>query len=108
MHLPSMSEAIRRNQLMPSLQSGTVVRLICEGNLPGPRFLDGHTHDGTIGLSFSPDPPFTGTHWRVHDDGQGGVLLECTGEVPGVRFLNGLTQNGQVALSPNGDPPFSG
>jgi hypothetical protein len=32
---------------------------------PGRWFLDGRTHDGTVGLAPHTDPPFTGTHWRV-------------------------------------------
>lgn len=28
-------------------------------------FLDGRTHDGTVGLAPHTGPPFTGTHWRI-------------------------------------------
>jgi hypothetical protein len=35
----------------------------CLGDLPGNRFLDGRTRDGTVGLAPSTDPPFSGTRW---------------------------------------------
>jgi hypothetical protein len=45
---------------------GRVMRR-CLGLIDGPRFLDGRTADGTVGLAPSTDPPFSGTHWQVVD-----------------------------------------
>src|SRR5674476_1397879 len=39
--------------------------LKCMGNDNPNLFLDGVTHDGTVRLSNSTAPPFTGTRWRV-------------------------------------------
>jgi hypothetical protein len=31
----------------------------------GPRWLDGRTADGTVGVAATTEPPFTGTKWEV-------------------------------------------
>jgi hypothetical protein len=35
------------------------------GNIEGPRWLDGRTGNGTVGLAKTTDPPFTGTRWEI-------------------------------------------
>ena len=35
--------------------SSRIVRLICLGNVEGPRFLDGRTGDGSVGLASNTD-----------------------------------------------------
>jgi hypothetical protein len=35
------------------------------GELQGPRWLDGRTGNGTVGLAPNTNPPFTGTRWEV-------------------------------------------
>ena len=42
-----------------------IVALECLGNIPGPRWLDGRTGDGSVGLAASTSPPFSGTRWEV-------------------------------------------
>ena len=42
-----------------------IVGLKCMGNIEGPRWLDGRTGNGTVGLAKTTDPPFTGTKWEV-------------------------------------------
>ena len=42
-----------------------IVALQCMGELQGPRWLDGRTGNGTVGLAPNTDPPFTGTRWEV-------------------------------------------
>jgi len=42
-----------------------IVALKCLGNIEGPRWLDGRSKDGTVGLAPRTDPPFTGTKWEV-------------------------------------------
>jgi hypothetical protein len=42
-----------------------IVALKCLGNIEGPRWLDGRTGNGTVGLAKTTDPPFTGTKWEV-------------------------------------------
>lgn len=42
-----------------------IVALKCLGNIEGPRWLDGRTGNGTVGLAKTTDPPFTGTRWEV-------------------------------------------
>jgi hypothetical protein len=41
------------------------IALECMGHLPGNRWLDGRTQDGTVGLAPHTKPPFTGTRWQV-------------------------------------------
>jgi hypothetical protein len=41
----------------------TIVALKCLGHLPGPRWLDGRTVNGTVGLASTTEPPFT--RWEV-------------------------------------------
>src|SRR5688500_3664806 len=48
-----------------SLRNGDEIVLFCLGHLNGPRWLDGRTHDGTVGLAPRTTAPFTGTRWRV-------------------------------------------
>lgn len=42
-----------------------IVSLKCLGSTEGPRWLDGRTANGTVGLAPKTDPPFTGTRWQV-------------------------------------------
>jgi hypothetical protein len=55
-----------RWQVVP-LDNGNpnIVGLKCLGNIEGPRWLDGRTGNGTVGLAKTTDPPFTGTRWEV-------------------------------------------
>jgi hypothetical protein len=95
--------------------TNTVV-LACLGDKPGPhlsgelqepRFLNGRTQDGSVGISRSTAPPFTGTKWQatqmtlpVHGDGV--VTLRCLGGGGGPfdgGFLDGRTQDGSVGLA---------
>ena len=69
------------NELEPWL-----VNLECLGSLPGPRFLDGRTANGTVGLAPSTDFPFTGTQWALWRGFQQTILL-CLGHASGRRVL---------------------
>jgi hypothetical protein len=42
-----------------------IVALKCLGDIEGPRWLDGRTANGTVGLASTTEPPFTGTKWEV-------------------------------------------
>ena len=42
------------------LSAGNHVSLRCLGNIPGPRYLDGRTANGTVGLAPNTSPEFTG------------------------------------------------
>ena len=91
------------------LSANDIVALRCEGHIEGNRFLDGRTHNDTIGLAPNTDvPPFTGTWWRTHDAGGGNIFIEGLGHVAGDRFLDGRTHDGTVGLAPHTDPPFTG
>jgi hypothetical protein len=90
------------------MATGSLVALKCLGQLDGPRFLDGRTHDGTVGLAPSTDAPFSGTRWQVIDNGQGVVFLKCLGDLDGPRFLDGRTHDGTVGLVHSTDFPFTG
>jgi hypothetical protein len=90
------------------LEHGNKVSLRCLGDQPGPRFLDGRTHDGTVGLAPKTGDPFTGTKWEVVRAGAGIIALKCLGQLEGPRWLDGRTHNGTVGLAPNPKPPFTG
>ena len=77
------------------------------GHNPAFQFLDGHTQDGIVLLAGSTNPPFTGTHWRIHRNGDVWIL-ECLGNVSGNRFLDGRTADNVVQLAPNIHRPFTG
>src|SRR4051794_27688440 len=77
------------------------------GRVEGPRFLDGRTHNGTVGLAPNTAGGFTGTRWSLLNLDDGTFNLECLGAVEGPRFLDGRTHNGTVglALRPVGASP---
>ncbi|SDN48834.1 hypothetical protein SAMN05660642_04934, partial [Geodermatophilus siccatus] len=81
------------------VQAGMQVWLMCSGDMPGPRWLDGVTPNGSVILSLNTSG--SGSRWRVHDAGGGGIHLECLGDQPGPRWLDGVTGNGSVVLSPD-------
>ena len=91
-----------------SVKIGSEIFLECQGDIPGPRFLDGRTGNRTVGLAPETGGNFTGTRWRVLDGGNGTVILECLGTVPGPRFLDGRTGNGTVGLAPQTGGKFTG
>jgi hypothetical protein len=93
---------------LPPLGGTWIVTLECQGTLPGPRFLDGRTHDGTVALADGTAFPFTGTHWAVTTLAPGIVMFECRGHLSGSRFLDGQTATATVGLAPFVTPPFSG
>jgi len=74
--------------------AGNNVSLRCLGNIPGPRYLDGRTANGTVGLAPNLSPKFTGTEWRVVRAGDGVVELKCLGDIEGPRWQNGGRHGG--------------
>src|SRR5208337_2458905 len=90
------------------LRAGNNVSLRCLGNIPGPRYLDGRTANGTVGLAPNLSPQFTGTEWRVVRAGDGVIELKCLGDIEGPRWLDGRTADGTVGLAPNTNRPFTG
>ncbi len=90
------------------LVPGYDVAFKCLGHLDGPRFLDGHTHDGVVGLAPKLARPFTGTKWHVFSGGNGSIALKCLGELAGNRWLDGRTHDGSVGLAPTSQRPFTG
>ena len=91
------------------LKHGRHVALKCLGDVNGPRWLDGRTGNGTVGLAPKMGvKEFSGTQWLVARRGDGIVSLKCLGLVEGSRWLDGRTADGTVGLAPKTDPPFSG
>jgi hypothetical protein len=84
-----------------ALEAGVVraehVYLKCLGNVPGPRYLDGRTADGTVGLA--PNTGFTGTKWNLQKLNDGTYIVQCLGNLPGPKFLDGRTGTGTVGLA---------
>jgi hypothetical protein len=82
------------------IADGTIVLFECRGAIPGSRWLDGRTGDGTVGLAPMPGAGFTGTLWRVHVPDEGdGIGLECCGHIPGNRWLQAFI-DGSIGLAP--------
>jgi hypothetical protein len=85
-----------------------VYYLKCLGSVPGNRWLDGRTADGTVGLAPLTTWPFTGTRWRAHKQTDGSWAFRCLGDAPGNKWLDGRTADGTVGLAPNPWFPFTG
>ena len=82
--------------------------LKCLGDIPGPRWLDGRTGNGTVGLAPDRSAPFTGTRWGITrwvvPNEPPKFYLTGLGDVPGPRELTGYPKrppNGTVGLSEN-------
>src|SRR5271157_5951146 len=69
--------------------------------------LDGRTGNGTVGLAPQTGGKFTGTRWRVLQNGND-FFFECQGNIPGPRFLDGRTGNGTAGLAPETGGSFTG
>jgi hypothetical protein len=90
------------------LKPGNDVSFRCLGNVNGPRYLDGHTADGSVGLAPELGKKFSGTRWHVFYGGVGAIALQCKGTRPGSRWLDGRTANGTVGLAPTNQMPYTG
>ncbi len=93
------------------IKYGSLITLKSLGDKPGPRYLDGRTHNATVGLAPHAKPPYTGTRWRVSyvSDYFNTIVLNCEGTGPGnARLLDGRTQDRTVGLAPNTEPPYTG
>jgi hypothetical protein len=90
------------------LRAGNHVALRCLGNISGPRYLDGRTADGTVGLAPNLSAEFSGARWRVVRAGEGVIALKCLGDIDGPRWLDGRTADGTVGVAPTTEPPFTG
>ncbi len=89
------------------VRAGNLIALKCLGAVNGPRYLDGRTGDGSVGLAPDLSQHFSGTKWQVWSGG-GQFELKCLGAVEGSRWLDGRTADGSVGLAPNARPPFTG
>ncbi|MBG1261480.1 hypothetical protein [Nostoc commune] len=89
--------------------ASAIITLKCLGDQNGPRFLDGRTFNGTVGLAPSTGGGFTGTRWEFFFDlDRVIVAFRCLGDQNGPRFLDGRTYNGTVGLAPIAGGKFSG
>jgi len=79
-----------------------VVSLECLGAIEGPRWLDGRTQDGTVGLAPSVEG-YSGTRWQMiaADRSYSTYLFKCLEAIEGPRWLDGRTQDGTVGLAPS-------
>lgn len=81
----------------------------CLGHRRGPRYLDGRTKEGTVGLAPELSKYYSGTKWSVVKVREGVVALKCLGLLEGpARWLDGRTHEGKVGLAPNTRRPYTG
>ena len=73
------------------VQAGNTVSLRCLGNASGPRYLNGMTGNGSIGLAPGLVKPYSGTKWKLYNSAGGSFALFCLGSVTGPRWLDGRT-----------------
>jgi hypothetical protein len=90
------------------LKPGHSVAFKSLGNRNGPRWLDGRTREGTVGLAPVLGRHYTGTKWAVVKAGEGIIALKCLGHLDGNRWLDGRTHNATVGLAPHTNRPFTG
>lgn len=91
-----------------AIRLGSIHYLRCLGDRNGPRYLDGRTHNGTLGLVPGLVKPYSGTKWQIVDAGHGTVALKCRGALDGPRWLDGRTHNGSIGLAPTANRPYTG
>lgn len=83
------------------------IALKCLGPIEGPRWLDGRTKDGSVGLALGTGGQFTGTRWVINplDEANHSIVgLKCLGTIEGPRWLDGRTR-GSVGLAPRTGSP---
>ena len=90
------------------LVDGDIVALRNMGHLDGPRWLDGRTGEGTVGLAPEFGGSYTGTRWQVIEVSDGVIALKNLGHIDGPRWLDGRTGEGTVGLAPQFDATFTG
>ena len=80
-------------------QHGDIISLKCQGNTEK-QWLDGVTSNRTVALAPTTDRGFTGTKWKVFDEGDGVVALRTVGNDDGIeqRWLRGR-KDGTVGLA---------
>jgi len=84
------------------------VALKCLGSINGPRYLDGRTQDGSVGLAPVLSKRYSGTKWSIVSSSERIFTLKCLGLVDGPRWLDGRTHEGKVGLAPQNAKPFTG
>ncbi|GEM_PF-1088128 len=82
--------------------------IYCLGHIEGPRWLDGRTHDGTVGLAPSIVGGYTGTRWEINEIEPGVYTIYSLGHIEGPRWLDGRTHEGTVGLAPTTTGGYTG
>ena len=95
-------------QVTDGLVDGDIVALRNMGHLEGPRWLDGRTGEGTVGLAPEFGGSYTGTRWQVVEVSERVIALKNLGHLDGPRWLDGRTGEGTVGLAPQFDATYTG
>jgi hypothetical protein len=105
---------------VPPFRNFDHITLECQSQVQGPKFLDGRTADGTVGLAPNTNPPFTGTRWEAVKvlGTENTFWFFCRANwprpagapyyEPGPRWLDGRTGNSTVGLAPSRGAQFTG
>jgi hypothetical protein len=81
-----------------SYEEPDVVLLRCLSQPDGPRWLDGRTLDGTVGLAPVTTGIYTGTRWQISCEISNAVALRCLGIRDGPRWLCGKPATNRLKL----------
>src|SRR5258707_1388537 len=90
------------------LTPGNNVSLRCLGNIPGARYLDGRTGDGTVGLTPNLTPKYSGTKWRGYCEGGGNVVFFFFWDIQSARCLDGRKAVGARGVGPGAKKKYTG
>lgn len=94
------------------LRHKDVVTIECLGHIKtekGYRWLDGRTHNGTVGLAPTTTGGYTGTKWEVYEVEKDVYAFKSLGHVPSEnRWLDGHMHDGTVGLAPTRTGGYTG
>jgi hypothetical protein len=99
---------LSRVSVAAPLKFNEIYSLKCLGNVNGPRYLDGRTANGTVGLVAKLVKPFSGTKWQLVNAGNGVVAFRWRGDVEGTEMARRKNQRRLRRFGSEHDGPIYG